>query len=73
MTGPTFRAAITKLGMSLNEAGRFLRVGQATAHRWAKDGTPTAVGMLLTLMLELHLSPGLVNYLLGRADKGREI
>lgn len=72
MQGPEYRSAITKLGLSINAAGRFFQVGSATAHRWVKDGPPSAVSMLLTLMLKLHASPSWVNYWLGRKDDDDE-
>ena len=72
MTGPDYRTAITKLGMTINGSGRFFSVGQATAHRWVLDGPPGAVDVLLPLMLAIQRAlfikdvPGWVNLMIGR-------
>jgi hypothetical protein len=69
MNANEFRDSIAKLGLSINGAGRFFEVGQATAHRWAKEGTPPAVSMMLKLMIALHVKPAWVNYWLGRKSE----
>lgn len=68
MNATEYRASIKKLGMSQRRAARFFEAGPATAVRWAKDGPPPAIGMMLTLMLALHVKPSWVDYWLGRKN-----
>jgi hypothetical protein len=59
MTSRQYRAAIEALGLSQIRAGRFLGVPTKTSSRWAlgESRVPTAVGVLLKLMIALKLSP----------------
>ena len=53
MNARQYRDACTKLGMSLNKATKFLGVGLSTSHRWANEGCPTSISILLRLMIAL--------------------
>lgn len=58
MNANQYRRALSRLGMSIAGAGRFLGVGERTARRWAADGNiPHAVALLLKLMVKLKLKP----------------
>lgn len=54
MTKDQYAAAIAKLGMNQQQAGRFLDLSKNTAHRYAKGLTvvPAPIAMLLNGMLE---------------------
>jgi hypothetical protein len=80
MTGPEYRTAVKKLfasnradDLGISSAGRFFGIGQATANRWANDGPPTSVSILLQLMRALHVKPAWVNLMIGRKNDGEEI
>jgi len=66
MNAQDYRIAIAKLGMSQRRAARFFEAGQAAGPRWAKDGPPAAVAMMLKLMIALHVRPDWVDFWLGR-------
>jgi hypothetical protein len=66
MTPAEYRAAIAALGMSQARAARFFEAGPASGPRWARNGPPAAVAMMLRLMMELHMMPGQVDLRLGR-------
>lgn len=72
MTAEDYRDAIAKLGMSQRRAARFFEVGHATGERWAIDGPPPAIGMWLTFMVTLHISPAWVDWVLGRERDAKE-
>jgi hypothetical protein len=57
MTSDEYRAALDKLGINQQAAGRFFGVGSRTARRWALDEArvPNPVAMLLQLMLKKRL------------------
>jgi hypothetical protein len=52
--------------MSLNKAAKFLGVGLSTSHRWANEGCPTSISILLRLMIALDVTPDWVNKKIGR-------
>lgn len=52
MTGAQYKAAIAALGLTQEEAGEFLGIGGRTSRRYAANGAPKAVAMLLALMVE---------------------
>ena len=57
MTADEYRAALDKLGINQQAAGRLFGVGARTARRWALDEAriPGPVSMLLQLMLKKKL------------------
>jgi hypothetical protein len=57
MTTEEYRAALDKLGINQQAAGRFLGVGSRTARRWALDEArvPNPVALLLRLMVKKKL------------------
>jgi hypothetical protein len=62
MTTTEYRAACEALGLSLNEAGRFLGVHVVTSRRWGTtDEPPAPVAKLLRLMLALKFTPAYVD------------
>jgi hypothetical protein len=72
MTGPDYRIAIAKLGMSQRRAARFFEAGRTTGFRWAEEGPPAAVSMLLRLMIVLRITPAWVDYWLGRTKESED-
>jgi len=66
MTGPAYRAAIERLGLSIAAAGRFFEVNPTTGRRWAKDGPPPTVGICLKIMIAGGISVEQANKWLGR-------
>lgn len=52
MTAKQYRAAIAKLGLSQRAAAKFFGVNERTSRRWAKDGAPSVVEMLLQILKE---------------------
>lgn len=57
MTAKQYRAAIEQLGLSQRSAARFLRIDERTSRRWAAEGAPPHVGLLLRLMIERGIKP----------------
>jgi pentatricopeptide repeat protein len=57
MTAKQYKAAIQKLGLSQQAAGRWLGVSPRTAANYAAKGPPEMAAKLLRLMLRLGLSP----------------
>jgi hypothetical protein len=57
MTNDEYRAALDKLGINQQAAGRIFAVGQRTAGRWAQGQArvPVVVAMLLNLMVKKKL------------------
>ena len=57
MTADEYRAALDKLGINQQAAGRFFEVGSRTARRWAlgEARVPNPVAMILQLMLKKKL------------------
>lgn len=57
MTADEYRAALDKLGINQQAAGRFFGVGSRTARRWALNEArvPVVVAMLLQLMVKKKL------------------
>lgn len=49
MTGPEYATAIKALGLSKNGAGRFFGYHAVSGHRWAVDGPPEPVAMILRI------------------------
>lgn len=68
MNANDYRAAIKHLGMSQRRAARFFEAGPATGSRWAKDGPPAAIAMMLNLMIALHVKPAWIDHWLGRVE-----
>ena len=61
MNADEYRAAISALGLTQNEAGRFFGVHEVTGRRWATQGAPPAVAKFLRLMLALKFTPEYVD------------
>lgn len=61
MPSGEYRAAISALGMTQNEAGRFFGVHEVTGRRWATEGAPHAVAKMLRLMIALKFTPDYVD------------
>lgn len=57
MTGEQYKRAIERLGMTQEQAGKWLGVTGRTGQNYAAKGPPEAVAMLLRLMLKLRLMP----------------
>jgi hypothetical protein len=57
MTADEYRAALDKLGINQQAAGRVFEVGSRTARRWAlgEARIPAAIAMLLQLMVKKRL------------------
>lgn len=56
MTAKDYRAAIEQLGLSQERAGLFFGVSPRTGQRYASEGPPKVVAMLLRIMLEYKIS-----------------
>jgi hypothetical protein len=61
MPSDEYRAALSALGMTQNEAGRFFGVHEVTGRRWATEGAPHAVAKMLRLMIALQFTPDYVD------------
>ncbi len=59
-----FRAALERLGFTQNGFAKFTDSGERTVRRWAIDGAPRAIGMLLAVMQAHGLSAAEVERLL---------
>jgi hypothetical protein len=60
MDADEYRRALESLGLKQtgeNGAGVFLGVDDRTSRRWATDGPPRAVAMLLRLMIARRIKP----------------
>jgi hypothetical protein len=57
MTPKQYKAALEELGLSQERAGEWLGLSPRTGQRYAADGPPKAVAMLLKLMLKHRLRP----------------
>ena len=57
MTADEYRSALKSLGLTQNEAGRWLGVHEQSGRRWAVDGPPVPVAKFLNLVMALGLSP----------------
>lgn len=57
MTGEEYKAALDKLGINQQAAGRLFGVGTRTAGRWAQGQAriPVAIAMLVQLLLKKRL------------------
>jgi transcriptional regulator with XRE-family HTH domain len=49
MTPDQYRDALKALGLTQNEAGRLFGVHAGSGRRWASEGPPEAVAMLLRI------------------------
>jgi DNA-binding transcriptional regulator YiaG len=58
MTADEFRAALGALGMTQGGLAAFLEVDERTVRRWAQDGPPRSVALVLTLMIRYGLKAG---------------
>jgi hypothetical protein len=58
MTREAYRAALTEMNLSQDNAA-YLFTGKTgrTGRRWAKDGAPFYVALIIALMRKYHLSP----------------
>lgn len=65
MTPTEYRAALSSLGLSQSDAGRWLGVHPVTARKWAASGCPAPVAKLLRLMVALRYSPEYVDSMIG--------
>ena len=60
MSAEEFRAALERLGLTQTGAAgvdSFMGVSERTSRRWAVDGPPDSVAMLLRLMMFFELKP----------------
>lgn len=76
MDADQFRAALERLGMTQtgnNGVDAFLDVSERTSRRWAVEGPPDAVAMLLRLMISKRLSPAHVRKHYGKIADSREV
>lgn len=74
MDADQFRAALERLGLTqtgANGVNTFLDVSERTSRRWAVDGPPDAVAMLLRLMISKKLTPAHVRKHYGRVADSR--
>jgi len=57
MTPDEYRATLKSLGLTQNEAGRWLGVHEQSGRRWAANGPPEPVAKFLRLVIALGLTP----------------
>jgi len=57
MTPDEYRVALKSLGLTQNEAGRWLGVHEQSGRRWASEGPPEPVAKILRLVIALGLTP----------------
>jgi len=57
MTPDEYRAALKSLGLTQNEAGRWLGVHEQSGRRWAVYGPPEPIAKFLRLVIALGLTP----------------
>lgn len=58
MNREQYRAAIKACGFQTQgAAAKFFHANERTGRRWAKDGCPEVVAMMLRLMIRKKLSP----------------
>lgn len=57
MTAKQYLAAIEKLGLNQQAAGRWLGVSPRTAQNYAAKGPPEPVAKLIRLVIRLKLDP----------------
>ena len=63
MTGPEYLAAIEHVGLNQSKAGVFFGAHEQTGRRWAANGPPESVAMLLRLMIRCEYTPDQVRKL----------
>lgn len=61
VTGPEYTAALTTLGLTTEQAAKWLGIGRSTAFRYAVDGAPGPVGRALDLALHIARHPYIVH------------
>jgi len=69
MTPDEYRGALATLGLTQNEAGRWLGVHEQTGRRWASEGPPAPVAKFLRLALALRVSPAWIDETIERGSK----
>lgn len=57
MTSDEFRKALSDLGQTQAAFARFIEVDERTVRRWATDGPPRSIALLLGLMQRFGVQP----------------